>query len=135
MQLSLLSLGTFSAQAQCRAAVRFWRWVLGLLLPAVLLAQPQPATPPVEGRRRRREGVAAHSVPTATPWHARLSQQVEGLLYLLRPPASEPWLPPQPWLLSAALWVPWLLRWAAVLSLVWAVTLLAHREPAGTQAS
>ena len=73
--------------------------------------------------------MAAHnSVHTATLWLARLSQQVEGLLCLLRPPASEPWLPPQPWLLSAVLWVPWLVRWAAVLSLVWAVTLLAHQE-------
>ena len=40
-----------------------------------------------------------------------------------------PGLPPQPWLMSAALLVPWLLRWQAVLSLVWAATLLAqHRE-------
>ena len=89
MQLSLLSLGTFSAQAQCRAAVCFWRMVLGLLLPAVLLARPAQATLFVmEGRRRKREGMAAQNVPVTTPWPARLSQQVEELLCLMRPPAS-----------------------------------------------
>lgn len=124
-QLELVPLDNFSAAAQCRAAAGFWRVLLGLLAPAVLIARP--ASPPLPAGARSRRPPA---VWWKMPWSCttRLAALIEEGLCLLHPPLPDPRLPREALLMSVLVAVPWLLRWVILLVLLWAGTLLVFRE-------
>lgn len=124
LQIALVSPEAFSAEVQCQAAVNFWKLLLGLVLPAVLLAgthEPPPVRPPSRGAgaRRSKAQVCSRIVD-------RANDLIDDFLCLLRP--APPDGPPEPLWMSAVLAVPWLLRWQIVLNLLWVGCLATHRK-------
>ena len=130
LQLGVLSPESFPAEARCQAAVVFWRILLGLLLPAVLLARP-PAEAPLltdEGHASRRGSPSEHAHQGRRDGLVtRLSSPLEEVLGTLRLPRPDLRLPPEPLPMRALLAVPWLLRRQLLLSLLWSLTLLPYR--------
>ena len=63
-----------------------------------------------------------------------MSQHLEELLCLLRPPLPSPGLPPEPPLVMALLALPWLARWLVLLAVLWLATLLYQQHQVASSA-